>query len=228
MLHKPLLIEGIITQRINDHTAVQQIEDHVAGAAVAFLLPVVRFVGDVVKHLRIRISHPGELPAQGGEERFQKFTVLGAVGADVPAEFAHIAGTVPHNDFRRVQRAPLREQVRDFQHPDPIFAAQAAPAAKLFPSEKVFPVLEKYVHQLYRRALPADGGVQRRREYGRQQDVDAKLLRGQRDLLFYRVPMLLAEYRNMIIIRQTVGMEPFRVQKRLIRQPARQDPQRQL
>ena len=93
-------------------------------------------------------------------------------------------------------------------------AADSDPTLQFRKIEAVgIPVLAD-VQQLNRRALATHRSVQRRCKYGCQNCIDATR-RVQADKVFQNLPVLFAEGFYMIIVCQTVGMEPFRMQKLL-------------
>ena len=97
--------------------------------------------------------------------------------------------------------------------------AQPGPAPELFKAEGIYPGVAAHVHKLHGQPFAVYGGVQRRREHGREQHIDAVLLPRRADEILQDAPVLFAQRRNAVIRGQAVRMEPLGVQQRLGGQP---------
>ena len=78
-------------------------------------------------------------------------------------------------------------------------------------------LVHRNVHQLHRRAIRAHARVQRRRVNGRQDRIDAVAHRAAHEI-FGDPPVFLRENLHLVISGQAIGVEPFGVNQRLLRQ----------
>ena len=209
-----------VGERVHDRIALQMLRDERFGRQIADQMLGARLVGDVKPALLVHAQRL-QLTQQRRQIRVDERAVGLAVRRRVPAEYALILAVHRRHDLGRGVSAPLREEVGDLI----VFHAAALghihPAAQLVKAEGVNAVIDVNVHQLRGQALRAHAGVQRWGVRGHHNHVDPPLHGGAHEV-FRNAPMLLGEHRHMIIVAQSVVMEPLRVDERLMRQAAGQ------
>ena len=153
---------------------------------------------------------------QGSQILCQKIRIFRALCVRVPAKLMAKRAVLPDHNLRCALSAPLGKQMRHFKMRNSGKAANSDPALQFRKIEAIGITVLADVQQLNRRALAADRSVQRRCKYGCQNRIDATR-RIQADKVFQNLPVFFAERFYMIIVCQTVRMEPFRMQKLLRR-----------
>ena len=125
-----------------------------------------------------------------------------------------------------MRRAPLGKQWRDFEVLYALFLRQRHPLRQAAEIEAIPLRRTRHPHQLHRGTFAADGGIQRRRKQRRQQHINPGMHRAAHKVA-QCAPVIRAEHRQTVVIRQAVGVQPLGVQQRLRRQRRRHQMQRQ-
>ena len=170
----------------------------------------------------IRNAQRPQLVHQLRQQRTQKARVFRAARGGFPAEYAHRARVRIRHDLGRMQRAPLREQMRHFKVFHPRAPRRGHPAAQ---KRKIkLPALRAlaHAHQLHRGALAAHGGIQRRGEQRGQNHIDAPA-RGHGHKALDQLPVLGGKHGHAIVLRQAVAVKPVGAPQRLLGQKAGQN-----
>lgn len=140
-----------------------------------------------------------------------------ALRIGVPAEKRSRLALLLYHYLRRMRRAPLGKQRSDFEVLDALLLRQCHPLRQTAEIEAIPLRRTRHPHQLHRGAFAANGGIQRRRKQRRQQHIDAGMHRAAHKVA-HRTPVIRAEHRQTVVIRQAVGVQPLGVQQRLRRQ----------
>ena len=219
-LDRAALVELDVGERVHDRIALQMLRDERLGRQIAVQMLGARLVGDMEPALFIHAQRL-QLAQQRGQIRVDERAVGLAVRRRIPAEYAPVFAIHRRHDLGRGVSAPLRKEVGDLIVLHAAALGHIHPAAQLVKAEGVNAVIDVNIHQLHGQALRAHAGVQRRGVRGHHDHVDAPL-HGSAHEVFRNAPMLLGEHRHMIIVAQSVVMEPLRVNERLMRQAAGQ------
>ena len=138
----------------------------------------------------------------------QKFLILAACRRSIPAE-QHLLHAVDHpDDLRSCDRSPLRKEMGHLKITDPVFFAHHNPALQIRKIKHIAVCRLFHLYELHRRAFLADCSIQWRSKLWCQNHIDATV-RCRRHKMLNNLPVLLREYRHMVVVCQTVHIEPL-------------------
>ncbi len=205
-LHKPPLVELIIAQCVKHIVVGKKLLEQSACLAVGAKVSKVRLVGGVHPAVFLDALCLKEGVKCGGKLCEEGAVFFAACGS-FPAEklFA-----VHVNNFRRVSCAPLCKQVRKLVVFHSAALCRFNPAVKLIKAECIFVLARHgYVNKLHRGSFAAFRSVKRRCKQGRKNHIDAVVFCGFHKVLD-NLPILLAEYVNLVPRCKAVAVEPVR------------------
>ena len=127
------------------------------------------------------------------------------------------------HDFGSRHRAPLAEQMGNFEVDHPFFSAEPDPAKQLFKTETVaVPSHHRHIHQLHGGSLSSDRRIKGRGKYRRQDHV-AVIPDCRTDKRADQVPVFFGKHGYLIILGERIYVKPLRMANRKFRQNPREN-----
>ena len=160
-----------------------------------------------MKITNIPQAHIRQIRRQLRQKGLQKRLILRAQRQIVPAKDLTVLSIDSSHDLGTGLRAPLREQVGNFKINDTMLLTETDPACQLGKIKGIRAVCQRNIHQLQRCAFAADLRIQRQGKDGGEDHILAALRR-QTDMVFHNFPVLFTEDRQLVVVSQTITMEP--------------------
>ena len=215
MLYDTHLVELYAGERVHNGVVLENIVYDSLGLHVVFLVALVRLVGYVEITLLIKITLLEHIK-ECGDELPQEVCILFTDRVGVPAKIFLVTSIDLNDDLGSSLCAPLSKEVRNFEVFNAALQSKVDPTVELVKIECEFAFGNKLdVNKLSGKTLTANVCVKLGSEYGGQNHVDA-VANSNLHEVFNVLPVLFGKSLNVVIVCNTVCVEPLCVNKFLL------------
>ena len=149
------------------------------------------------------------LTDQCGKKLREEASIRRGVSGDIPAKDLVLLPMFDSHNFRSGLRPPLRKQMGDLQPFHTCKATNSAPSSEPSKVKTIrFPFLYD-IYKLYGSPFTSDIRIQGRCKNRCEQKIYSTGIHGEPHEILNDPPMSLTPYRDMVIVRQTIGVKPF-------------------